>query len=405
MKTLLVLFLIMSYYTIFAQSPQSQPLEIYFGSVTSPITMTLTAQTTIWKSNSNHVFEKVNASLHPDYYSSSVTPPDNNVTGTLGWDFTILNNYNIPDPHFGWGIYTVTNSLNDKYFYLNYLDDEAGFYDPLTIDKCTMAHWIDVWIKYDQSSFWYENNGSNPPLGTCQWNQIQNGQILNIWSMKYNTRTPTTTRFPDYWTHCVAATKNINSNPTIIWGPYSHQDYPFTPNGYRVYRKYDQYNPNFVQIGQDLSVNTFTFTDNSITYANPHMTQGMPIEYYVVAINGSQESIHSNIADVYINGNYPMKLKPLNISNNNIEDFNLSQCYPNPFNPTTQISFSISQPSNTQLKVYDIYGREIKTLVNEFLSEGNHSYEFSGKNLASGVYFYTLKAGGYSATKKMILTK
>ena len=88
-----------------------------------------------------------------------------------------------------------------------------------------------------------------------------------------------------------------------------------------------------------------------------------------------------------------------------LKDFSLSQCYPNPFNPSTKISFSISQPTFTQLKIYDVFGREITTLVNELLQEGSHSYQFNGKNLASGVYFYSLKAGNYSATKKMILTK
>ena len=99
------------------------------------------------------------------------------------------------------------------------------------------------------------------------------------------------------------------------------------------------------------------------------------------------------------------KLQSKPIKSNKINNFSLSQCYPNPFNPTTQISFSISQPSFTQIKVYDVFGREIETLVNDFLTEGTHSYLFNGKNLASGVYFYSLKAGNYTATKKMILSK
>ncbi len=81
------------------------------------------------------------------------------------------------------------------------------------------------------------------------------------------------------------------------------------------------------------------------------------------------------------------------------------QNFPNPFNPTSQINFSIPQASAVQLKIDDVFGREVTTLVNELLQEGSHSYQFNGMNLASGVYFYSLKAENYSATKKMILIR
>jgi hypothetical protein len=83
----------------------------------------------------------------------------------------------------------------------------------------------------------------------------------------------------------------------------------------------------------------------------------------------------------------------------------LQQNYPNPFNPNTTISFSIPTSEFVTLKVYDVLGREIATLVNENLSAGSYSYNFDAKNLTSGVYLYKLQAGKYSETKKMILTK
>jgi len=85
--------------------------------------------------------------------------------------------------------------------------------------------------------------------------------------------------------------------------------------------------------------------------------------------------------------------------------FNLSQNYPNPFNPSTTISFSIPTSEFVTLKVYDVLGRELATLVNENLSAGNYSYNFDASNLTSGVYLYKLQAGKYSETKKMILSK
>ncbi len=92
------------------------------------------------------------------------------------------------------------------------------------------------------------------------------------------------------------------------------------------------------------------------------------------------------------------------------EKFSLSQNYPNPFNPTTKIRLDI--PSLVRrgagvvvLKVYDVLGKEMQTLINEQLSPGTYEAEFDGTNYPSGVYYYQLNAGDYSETKKMVLLK
>ncbi len=89
--------------------------------------------------------------------------------------------------------------------------------------------------------------------------------------------------------------------------------------------------------------------------------------------------------------------------------FELSQNYPNPFNPATTIKYNIPQKSIVALKIYDILGNEIITLVNEEKPAGDYEVEFntqsSIKNPASGIYFYQLRAGDYIKTKKMILLK
>ncbi|MEJ2545462.1 MAG: T9SS type A sorting domain-containing protein, partial [Calditrichaceae bacterium] len=83
----------------------------------------------------------------------------------------------------------------------------------------------------------------------------------------------------------------------------------------------------------------------------------------------------------------------------------LRQNYPNPFNPATTISYSISEPATISLKVYDILGKEIKTLVNGYQMGGKHTIVFDARNFASGVYYYRLQAGSYSHTRKMILVR
>ncbi len=83
--------------------------------------------------------------------------------------------------------------------------------------------------------------------------------------------------------------------------------------------------------------------------------------------------------------------------------FVLDQNYPNPFNPNTQISFSLPQNEFVTLKIYDILGKEVTTLVNENLIAGNYIKQWETHNLSSGIYFYKLKAGKFNVTKKMIL--
>lgn len=90
-------------------------------------------------------------------------------------------------------------------------------------------------------------------------------------------------------------------------------------------------------------------------------------------------------------------------------DFILYQNYPNPFNPSTKIVFSIpyvgSELAQTVLKVYDILGKEVGTLINEYKTAGSYEVEFDASHLPSGMYFYRLSVGSFSQTKKMLLLK
>lgn len=85
--------------------------------------------------------------------------------------------------------------------------------------------------------------------------------------------------------------------------------------------------------------------------------------------------------------------------------FSLSQNYPNPFNPVSIIKFEVPKDVNVTLKIFDILGREVTTLVNEFKRAGFYESKFDGNDLASGIYFYRIEAGGFISSKKMILIK
>jgi len=85
--------------------------------------------------------------------------------------------------------------------------------------------------------------------------------------------------------------------------------------------------------------------------------------------------------------------------------FSLEQNYPNPFNPITKINYSIKNAGLVQIKIYDILGSEVATLVNEEKAAGKYEVNFNSSSLASGVYIYKIQAGSFISSKKMMLLK
>lgn len=136
-----------------------------------------------------------------------------------------------------------------------------------------------------------------------------------------------------------------------------------------------------------------SYIDNSLTVNGP-----MTAHYKITAINGERESDFTETLDICVGLN----------KENTFEqryDYRMSQNYPNPFNPTTKISFSIKEKAYVLLRVFDILGREVAVLVNEELNSGNHTIEFDGQNLESGIYFYEIRTNEFRDIKKLILLK
>ncbi|MCH7972520.1 MAG: T9SS type A sorting domain-containing protein [Bacteroidetes bacterium] len=114
--------------------------------------------------------------------------------------------------------------------------------------------------------------------------------------------------------------------------------------------------------------------------------------------------------DIWSNSPKPEELEPVIITS--VKEiagipnvYSLEQNYPNPFNPATLIRFSIPEQGLVTLKVFNLLGEEIATLLNSELTNGTYEVDFNGANYSSGIYFYTIKANNYFATKKMILLK
>jgi hypothetical protein len=83
----------------------------------------------------------------------------------------------------------------------------------------------------------------------------------------------------------------------------------------------------------------------------------------------------------------------------------LNQNYPNPFNPTTTISFQLAKAGNVQLALYDLSGRMVMSMLNGFVEAGYNTYKLNAQNISSGIYYYILKTGNYSESKKLVIIK
>jgi hypothetical protein len=161
-------------------------------------------------------------------------------------------------------------------------------------------------------------------------------------------------------------------------------------------------------LGTSLNSNSIWFEGDSIsTILEYEIPQGFvadncKINVFVYKQGGSIST------DSYVQQSKIFSMPPpigiLNLSEI-ASDFTLSQNYPNPFNPTTNINFSIPKDQDVSLKFYNSIGQEIATYVNGFLKAGVYNAEFDGRDLSSGIYFYTLKTSKFTETKKMMLVK
>jgi len=130
--------------------------------------------------------------------------------------------------------------------------------------------------------------------------------------------------------------------------------------------------------------------------------------YVVITLSGFLDPAANQNGPAAALGVYEIKFTPTEVEERNESapvSFALQQNYPNPFNPVTSIQYSVSSDRFVSLKVYDINGREVATLVNQRKHAGLHHVEFEAKGLPSGVYFYKMIAGEFTATRKLLLLR
>ncbi|MDP4116598.1 MAG: T9SS type A sorting domain-containing protein, partial [Bacteroidota bacterium] len=147
---------------------------------------------------------------------------------------------------------------------------------------------------------------------------------------------------------------------------------------------------------------TLIVESQSIVYAKLYYSKGRGL--FIYAYEGG---IVGNLIGSIINGIHWGDTSPLGVEDgvNKLITYSISQNYPNPFNPATTISYQLPKNGQVTIKVYDMLGREVRTLVNENKPAGNYNVSFDAGSLSSGVYIYRIVAGDYTAAKKMTLIK
>lgn len=174
--------------------------------------------------------------------------------------------------------------------------------------------------------------------------------------------------------------------------------------------------------GEEFTIRLKRYADNTdfeeyyLSMENIQATDPFSSYYYPITITGigiklksEQQTGETYSGSIYFDNmrlSYP---KNVSVSIEEMPDIpsesRLDQNYPNPFNPSTVISFSLAKSGFTTLKIYDILGREVSTLLNENMSSGAHNISFDGSNLSSGIYIYQLSSKGNTITRRMTLIK
>ena len=279
--------------------------------------------------------------------------------------------------------------------------------------------WAVQWVNEDLYTYTYDVNGhlltilhqawdgywSNATLSTYTYDA--NGYMLSyLFQISANGQ----------WTNSTLDTYTNDENGKMltdllkgwtngVWMNGSLYTYTYDTDG-NMNNKLIQYWLNGLWTNFYQTTYTYDSNGNLITGNNTIWTGSSWVQFdnsFVVPISSS---------DYYFTG-YRINISYilLNISavstdlNNVVIGYSLAQNYPNPFNPSTKISWQLPVGSQAILKVYNILGREVATLVNEYKPAGKYETEFSTEALPSGVYFYQLRAGEYVTTKKMILLK
>ncbi len=271
-------------------------------------------------------------------------------------------------------IMTLFNGSGDMYYYgsSSQIGQHLTYGDMRYLNSCTQNSFptnILTGMHYGTPDFLYYTKQNVNPAPT------------------YRTLPAADTLTPAVPTNLTAV--GSNQTATLKW----KKNTEFDMSVYSVYRNTTNNPSTATMIG--------TKNQPDTTYVNTGLTNGTTYYFWVKASDRYCTPKTSDFSTV-------ASCTPTSIGEPSTEvpdKYYLEQNYPNPFNPSTTIKFGLKKDALVELKVYDVSGKEVMVLANGQYKAGNYSIEFGTENLASGVYFYSIKAGEFTEIKKMVLIK
>jgi M6 family metalloprotease-like protein len=254
---------------------------------------------------------------------------------------------------------------------------------------------LSPWSDTRTSPAWVPNTKPSTNVGMEIVNQGTGWYLIDLYYSNPQNASPSK---PQNLTVTVSA----NLHPYLSWAANTEPDL----NGY-VVDKYVTFPPGWQYLTtRSSSQNYYEDLTETICPPGQQCQTGHWVRYRVKAVDNTQKvSVPSDSVMQMVLGGYPDKISVDPPNSEKPTEYSLMQNYPNPFNPTTTISYSVPKNGLVTLKVYDILGKEVAELVNETKETGNYSVTFNASELPSGIYFYTLTSGNFTATKKLILLK
>lgn len=294
---------------------------------------------------------------------------------TEGWDLGDEDEAGTGGP-IRWGLNKLTNIETGKYIYLDHRDDSV-----LVFGVPGSNYGIDITILYDGSK------GEDPFYARWQnpvrdWVSFRNGDTVEVWLLKDPSRTlPRVMRRwqPTDPTNLAITTEN--NHPKLTW----NRSVPTADAKYNVERSIYEQGP-FSVVNLDPLTNNYWVDGDIWTNMSPQRTY----YYRVQALSGDELQISPGFSNI---ASMDGKLVPQKRSPNTFSDATAElslTSFPNPFNPSAIIRFGLEQETDVHLSVFDMLGREVRTIISGRLDRGTHSFVFDASSLSSGTYYCRL---------------
>jgi hypothetical protein len=354
-------------------------------------TFTITSQELLWTADKCFIGGNTRFPLtnNSNLVESSVSLTGNSSCSSLGdWPGWVLELQKCNwEPMIGYGLYLVGNNYTGNYFYLDTRDCDWGD------ENAPGGYNPDFWIMFNPNSGFFYN--SDPGDCSTGWTFISDGSTKTVWDIENGGTSPDTDCFETWSSYLRIA--SVNNRPKLVWSPN-----PDDPLNYEIYRAVtNEPSPPPGKFDYELLT---TVSNSTLSYIDYDFTLGGSSHkayYYIQAKFTSPPHPTTVTVNTYV----LYYKEAVNKDDVSKIEYSLSQNYPNPFNSNTIIKYAIHTDSYVELKIFNIMGQEIQTLIEKYQTAGDHGVEFNAENLVSGIYYYRIRSNDFMQSRKLILIR